>query len=177
MLDITQRGITALKAGDRPAARKFLSQAVKEKPDDPIAWLWLSGAVENDDHRIVCLRQVLRIDPQNQAAVRGLEKLLSKTQQPPPVQTQETVEAPEPPVIDKAGPQIFEPPPSPEPVAALQPQPIEPIQPEKNFEPAWRTKALAAREEMPPQRIFRIRPSLVPALACFWLFFIGAILL
>jgi Tfp pilus assembly protein PilF len=45
--ELTQRGVSALKTGDRIEAYRLLSQAVKEQPDDAYAWLWLSGAVND----------------------------------------------------------------------------------------------------------------------------------
>jgi hypothetical protein len=177
MQELTQRGITALKAGDRAAARKFLSQAVKESPEDATAWLWLSGAVDNDEHRIICLRQVLRIEPQNQAAVRGLEKLLMKTQPASPEKTSDSAEPIAPPLPEKSQLVNLESAAISAPVLETSSQPLQTTPPERKFEPFGRKNSAPGSGEMPSQRIFRIRPSLVPALACFWLFFIGAIIL
>jgi len=74
----TQRGIAALKRGDKSRARELLRQAVEENPEDIQAWLWLSGAVETDQERITCLQRVLELDPDHEAALRGLAKLLSE---------------------------------------------------------------------------------------------------
>jgi membrane protein YdbS with pleckstrin-like domain len=60
------------------------------------AWLWLSGAVETDRERAVCLQKVLQVDPDNAAAMRGLSKLISagkvsvRGDEEPPAQPQET---------------------------------------------------------------------------------------
>lgn len=78
MNELTQRGINALRAGDPATARSLLSAAVKQDPNDSTAWLWLSGAVEGDEERIQCLEQVLRLEPDNAAAARGLAKTLQK---------------------------------------------------------------------------------------------------
>lgn len=75
MADTTQQGIAALKSGNRAAARQLLAAAVKENPNNVIAWLWLSGAVDKDEERAACLRQVLRIDPSNAAALKGLSQI------------------------------------------------------------------------------------------------------
>lgn len=59
MNELTNRGIEALKSGDKLEARRLLSLAVQQNSQDEIAWLWLSGVVESDEERIRCLHQVL----------------------------------------------------------------------------------------------------------------------
>lgn len=71
----TQEGILALKAGDKARARLFLRLALEQDPDDALAWLWLSGAVETDQDRLECLYEVNRIQPQNAAALKGIQQL------------------------------------------------------------------------------------------------------
>jgi hypothetical protein len=71
----TQEGILALKAGDKARARLFLRLALEQNPDDARAWLWLSGAVETDQDRLECLYEVSRIEPQNAAALKGIQQL------------------------------------------------------------------------------------------------------
>jgi hypothetical protein len=78
MNELTQRGIEALRSGDRSAARLLLGAALKQDPNDATAWLWLTGALESEAERIQCLKQVLRIDPENAAASRGLALLLGQ---------------------------------------------------------------------------------------------------
>jgi hypothetical protein len=73
--DLTTLGITALKGGHREAARRLLTEAVVRNPLDAAAWLWLSGALDDDDQRADCLRRVLQIEPDNAAARAGLEQL------------------------------------------------------------------------------------------------------
>jgi membrane protein YdbS with pleckstrin-like domain len=71
----TNQGIAALKAGDKAEARRWLGLAVKRNPNDYTAWLWLSGAVGNDQERLECLQQVLRIVPENSAAAAGIAQM------------------------------------------------------------------------------------------------------
>ena len=73
--DLTTLGITALKDGHREAARRLLTEAVARNPLDAAAWLWLSGALDDNDQRADCLRRVLQIEPDNAAARAGLEQL------------------------------------------------------------------------------------------------------
>jgi tetratricopeptide (TPR) repeat protein len=72
---LTDAGIEAIKRGDKAQARRLLAQALKRDPNNPRAWLWLSGAVETEADRRHCLQRVLQIDPHNRAAQRGLEQL------------------------------------------------------------------------------------------------------
>jgi tetratricopeptide (TPR) repeat protein len=176
MQELTQRGVSALKTGDRIEAYRLLSQAVKEQPDDAYAWLWLSGAVNDDEERIACLRQVLRISPGNQAATRGLERLLAKNPQTAQ-QASEVGQDLLPSQMIKEGEEI--PPIAPEPVEN-PPQVLSQPQQEIHAE----REPLQKKEQAPlnnltisGRRIFRTRPSMVPALASFWLFFFSTILL
>jgi hypothetical protein len=84
--NILEQGIAALKAGQKAEARHLLEQVVQQDKDNETAWLWLSGAVDTDSDRIHCLRETLRINPNNQHARRGLEILESKAPTPRPAQ-------------------------------------------------------------------------------------------
>ena len=53
----------------------MLTEAVARNPLDAAAWLWLSGALDDNDQRADCLRRVLQIEPDNAAARAGLEQL------------------------------------------------------------------------------------------------------
>ena len=75
---LTIQGITAAKAGDRAAARQLFDLALQHDPQDVQAWLWRSAVVESDAEQLVCLQQVLRIDPQNTAAAKGIARLVTE---------------------------------------------------------------------------------------------------
>ncbi|NNJ12124.1 DUF4352 domain-containing protein [Chloroflexales bacterium ZM16-3] len=81
---ITAAGIAALKAGDKAQARVLLLQAVKDDPNDELAWLWLSGSVELDGQRRDALERVLAINPANEGARKGLA-LLPPSSSPSPL--------------------------------------------------------------------------------------------
>lgn len=81
MDSLTQRGIAAAKSGRKAEAYRLLTESVKTNPRDALAWLWLSGVVDNDDDRRTCLENVLGIDPQNESARLGLT-ILSARQEP-----------------------------------------------------------------------------------------------
>ena len=52
-----------------------MTLVVQQDERNATAWIWLSGAVDSDDERRLCLEHVLAIDPNNSIARRGLEHL------------------------------------------------------------------------------------------------------
>ena len=81
MDDLTEQGVQAFRVGDRDKARKLLLAAVKQNPDSERAWGWLSNVMHKDEERIYCLRQVLRINPNNEKANQLLRNLTGKQSQ------------------------------------------------------------------------------------------------
>ncbi|MEM7331158.1 MAG: tetratricopeptide repeat protein [Chloroflexota bacterium] len=73
--DFVKRGVEALKAGDKDEARRLLLQVVENDEGHELAWLWLSAAVRDKEDKIVCLENVLTLNPQNKKALKGLAKL------------------------------------------------------------------------------------------------------
>ena len=73
--DLLERGIAALKAGLKEEAHQLLSQVVEQDERNEMAWLWISGVVDTDTERRICLENVLAINPNNGIAKRGLERL------------------------------------------------------------------------------------------------------
>ena len=182
MNEMTQRGIAALKAGDRATARKILQAAVKQTPDDVTAWLWLSGAVENDDELVAILRHVQRIDPGNKAAARGLSQVLARNPQAGATAPKQAPAA-EP---DSGTPATLAGPPEAEqPNSVPAPEssdttdtPVVDAQPIDTNKAAAVLAAKRRKQEAGDsiaRTIFRTRPSLVQALATFWLFFFGVL--
>lgn len=70
-----REGVAAIRAGDKAAARERLMEVVRLDRTHEQAWLWLSASVDSAEDRVVCLENVLTINPSNEAARRGLEKL------------------------------------------------------------------------------------------------------
>ncbi len=85
---LLREGIAAAKIGDGPRAQELLMQVVADDEQNEQAWLWLSGVVEGDEDRQVCLENVLSINPDNSLAKAGLAHLHSRraapTTPPPP---------------------------------------------------------------------------------------------
>ena len=70
-----QAGIAAAREGRRAEARALLMQALQTNSRSEQGWLWMSAVVETDTERQACLEQVLAINPHNQTAQIGLEKV------------------------------------------------------------------------------------------------------
>lgn len=73
--ELLRRGISALKSGRKVEARRLFLEVIQQDGRNEMAWLWLSGAVDPDDDRRICLQNVLSINPHNQTARQGLESL------------------------------------------------------------------------------------------------------
>lgn len=78
MDDLVEQGVQAFRVGERDKARKLLLAAVKQDPNSERAWGWLSNVMDNDKERIYCLKQVLRINPNNEKANQLLTDLMGK---------------------------------------------------------------------------------------------------
>ncbi len=103
-----QQAITAIKSGDKATGKQLLIEVIKADPNNETAWLWMTNVVSSDVERIRCLQNVLKINPNNEAAKKGLATIQQRqaSQQPPKV---------EPP------PKPTEPPPKPEPIKQVEP--------------------------------------------------------
>lgn len=84
MTDYLQEAINAIKSGDKATGKRLLiDEVLKANPRNEQAWLWMSQVVEADEDRINYLRHVLKINPGNEAARRGLTALEQKQAQKP----------------------------------------------------------------------------------------------
>ncbi len=68
-------GIAAAKKGENDRAHELLLAVIEVDEENEQAWLWLSGVVDSDKDRQICLENVLLINPDSAAAKRGLERL------------------------------------------------------------------------------------------------------
>ncbi|PWH20676.1 MAG: hypothetical protein DDG58_01585 [Ardenticatenia bacterium] len=78
------QAIAALKAGQKAEARRLLEGILATDRFNENAWLWMSGVVDTDAERIVCLENVLTLNPYNERARKGLEQL-GRTPPPLPI--------------------------------------------------------------------------------------------
>lgn len=99
---LLKEGVQAARDGRKADARRLLLQVVEQDERNEKAWIWLSYVVESDDDRLVCLENVLAINPDNGSAKKGLARLneAGVTAEPPPepVQVSPAPELPE--VVD-----------------------------------------------------------------------------
>jgi uncharacterized RDD family membrane protein YckC len=75
MNDLIQQGVNAFKSGDKQIARKYLTAAIKEFPDNERAWGWMYNVCGTDQERIHCLKQMIRINPNNEKTIALLNNL------------------------------------------------------------------------------------------------------
>jgi hypothetical protein len=163
--------------------------------------LGLSAAVETTGQQIDCLRQVLRIEPGNDVAAKGLAILMNQAKPAPAASSA----AAAPPAAVTPAPQSQEEPEeveTPEEASAEQAtQPDEayedrlsniavpPVETPTVFQPLRASDYLAIKQEKvaigeaPAEEIqesapvvFKARPSQVSALLAFWIFFFGAVI-
>lgn len=71
-------GVHAVKEERLEEARDLLYQVIDLDERNEKAWLWLSGVVEGANERILCLENVLAINPHHQLARQGLRHLLAQ---------------------------------------------------------------------------------------------------
>jgi tetratricopeptide (TPR) repeat protein len=68
-----QEAMAAVQAGDSARARDLFTRLLKLNQNNADYWLWMSAMVETARERNYCLGEVLRRDPANAAARRGLQ--------------------------------------------------------------------------------------------------------
>ena len=67
-----QEAIDAISQGQVDRGKDLLSRLLRTYKENPEYWLWMSSVVDSTKEQIFCLQSVLRYDPENQAARRGL---------------------------------------------------------------------------------------------------------
>ena len=82
MSEKLQQAIQLIKAGDKQEGRQILADVLAGDPKNETAWLWMAGVVDSDEQRLYCVKEVLKINPSNQAAQQALDSL-SKDQVEP----------------------------------------------------------------------------------------------
>jgi tetratricopeptide (TPR) repeat protein len=64
--------LEAIDQGQTARARDLFTRLLKSDSSKAEYWLWMSTLVDTAQERIYCLESVLRVDPSNEAAKRGL---------------------------------------------------------------------------------------------------------
>jgi hypothetical protein len=62
----------AISQGQRARARDLLTRLLKTNQGNVEYWLWMSSVVDTPQERIYCLETILRLEPNNPIARRGL---------------------------------------------------------------------------------------------------------
>lgn len=88
---LTQRAVAAAQVGDNDEAEPLLRQATELNADSAEAWLWLARVVDDLEEKRACFRQVLALDPYNEPARLGLERVQDKLGIAPPAEPEEEV--------------------------------------------------------------------------------------
>ena len=95
MPDKLQEAISAIKAGDKTTGKQLLIAILQSDQRNEYAWLWMTQVVDSDDERIKYLQNVLKINPNNESAKRGLSAL-QEQQADKPLQVEPPDVEPEP---------------------------------------------------------------------------------
>lgn len=88
---LTQRAIAAAQVGDNAEAEELLRQATELDAENAGAWLWLARVVVDLDEKRTCFERVLTLDPYNEPAKLGLERVRDKLGIAPIAETEEEV--------------------------------------------------------------------------------------
>lgn len=93
--ELVEKGITALKAGDREEARFWLAEAIQQDARNERAWVYLAAVLPRQQ-AIAALERVLALNPGNVKAQKGLNILLNQPAQaaePAAIPTETTTES------------------------------------------------------------------------------------
>jgi hypothetical protein len=80
--NLVYQGIEALKSGDKVKAYQLISAAVRQNPNDELAWLVLSEVVSKPEYKLDCLQRVVMLNPENLEAKRKLKQLKDSKSKP-----------------------------------------------------------------------------------------------
>ena len=82
-----EQAVSLIREGKVEEARPLLIAYLKQNPRDENAWLWMTRCVTEPEQKKYCFEKVLKINPQNQYAIKGLQhidNLPPSTSQPKP---------------------------------------------------------------------------------------------
>lgn len=126
---LLQNAIESARLGFYEDAQKLLLQVIRQDPNNALAWLWLAQTLNDPKRQADCVRQALRIEPDNPDALACVEALRTGMPLPEPgggVVTEPEPELPEPGEMFGWGvlyAEEAEAAPEPEPEAAPAPEP------------------------------------------------------
>jgi Tfp pilus assembly protein PilF len=76
--ELLQIGIQTARKGNKPSARVIFRQILEADQGNERAWIWMASIAETLEERSRYLNAVLRINPDNQTALRELAKMQRK---------------------------------------------------------------------------------------------------
>ena len=76
--ELLREGVDAARAGRRLDARAIFMRVVEAEPQNEMAWMWLTGLVDDVEDKIIACENVLTINPNNKKVVAYLESLLEQ---------------------------------------------------------------------------------------------------
>lgn len=91
---LLQNAIESARLGFYDDARGLLLQIIRQDPNNVLAWLWLAQTLDDPKRQADCLRQALRVEPDNPDALAGVEAL--RTGMPLPEPGASVITEPEP---------------------------------------------------------------------------------
>lgn len=81
---LLQNAIESARLGFYEDAQKLLLQIIRQDPNNVLAWLWLAQTLDDPKRQADCLRQALRLEPDNPDVLAGVEALRTGMPLPEP---------------------------------------------------------------------------------------------
>ncbi len=72
---LLEQGIAAYRGGKSSEAFYLIAQSLQHNPQLELGWIWLSATLSEPAQRRFCLERALAINPQNEAVIRGLQRM------------------------------------------------------------------------------------------------------
>ena len=76
--ELLRQGVDAARAGRKTDARDLLIRVVEVQPRNELAWMWLTGLVDDLEDKIIACENVLAINPANDKVKAYLGRLLQQ---------------------------------------------------------------------------------------------------
>ncbi|HEU0293742.1 MAG TPA: hypothetical protein VFR47_13460 [Anaerolineales bacterium] len=76
--ELLRQGVDAARAGRRLEAREMLLRVVDLEPRNEVAWMWLTGLVDDLEDKIIACENVLTLNPANEKVKAYRGKLLQQ---------------------------------------------------------------------------------------------------
>ncbi len=75
-----KQAVQLIKSGQKQEGKEILLQILNEDEANDTAWVWLTATVDNDEMRLECLEEALKINPNNETAKKGYQKISRRLQ-------------------------------------------------------------------------------------------------